>query len=174
MRKSSIVEIVVGLCSVREEARARLLQSARVVSIHGDDELDVDPTVAEAERITTAEILADPSDVRVRVALPGKRIVCDDCGGDGMVLNDSMRFHAYTAEDVAEWSEDEREQYFRVGGCYDVVCQTCAGARVVDIIDLEAVPPDSWQRAALDAWHREVAEDEAFAREWAAERARGC
>ena len=74
----------------------------------------------------------------VVVDLPGKYEVCSDCDGHGTVLNESMRFHAYTEEEFSDFSDDDREQYFKRGGIYDVVCPTCKGKRVEGVVDEDA------------------------------------
>lgn len=66
--------------------------------------------------------------------------VCHDCEGHGFVLNPSMREHAYTQEEFAQdFDDEEREQYFKRGGIYDVTCPTCKGKNVVLVIDCETV-----------------------------------
>lgn len=96
--------------------------------------------------------------------LPMHRIVCTDCEGEGYVLNESMRYHAYSREEFEEAFEDERDQldydchndnegpcedsckcpapqleYFKRGGIYDVVCPTCKGKNVIDVVDIETL-----------------------------------
>lgn len=69
---------------------------------------------------------------------PAKYEVCSDCEGHGSVLCEGMRGHAYSMEDFdREFSYDEQEEYFKVGGAYDVPCPTCKGSRVEKVIDLE-------------------------------------
>lgn len=71
---------------------------------------------------------------------PGKRIVCDDCEGEGSVLTPSIRNHCYSAEEFNEEYDDEedRQAYFQRGGKYDVQCPTCKGKNVITVIDEEA------------------------------------
>lgn len=80
---------------------------------------------------------------------PGKRIVCDDCDGEGSVLTPSIRNHCYSAEEFQREFYDDRDgdledgdsdadHYFRRGGKYDVVCPTCKGKNVITVIDEEA------------------------------------
>lgn len=72
----------------------------------------------------------------IKVMLPACFEVCDDCEGHGTVLNATMRGHGYTTQEFNEAFDDEdREQYFRRGGKYDVVCPTCVGNRVVPAVD---------------------------------------
>lgn len=73
------------------------------------------------------------------IDFPAKMEVCHDCEGHGYVLNASMREHAYTAEEFyEEFDEESREEYFRRGGIYDVICPTCKGKNVVPTIDRDA------------------------------------
>lgn len=72
--------------------------------------------------------------------LPAKYEVCGRCEGHGTHLNPSIGEHAYTAEEFAEafHDDDQREQYFRRGGIYDVTCDGCSGKRVVLVVDERA------------------------------------
>lgn len=115
------------------------------------------------------------------IELPTHKEVCSDCGGEGFVLNESMRGHAYTMEEFREAFEDEiREmeyddetgepvkelEYFRRGGIYDVQCPTCHGKNVVDVIDEDTIDAGScpFQKAGLEAYRaRGKAEAEARA-----------
>ncbi len=81
----------------------------------------------------------DGYEVQEEVEFPSKKEVCDDCEGYGKVLNASMRNHAYSAEEFAEsFDEEDAHEYFRRGGKYDVVCPTCKGKNVVDVVDESA------------------------------------
>lgn len=72
---------------------------------------------------------------------PATRVVCHDCDGDGVVLHDAIRHHAYSAEEFREsFDDDEAAEYFKGGhGAYGVTCPTCHGARVLDELDEDAV-----------------------------------
>lgn len=97
--------------------------------------------------------------------LPSTKEVCPDCEGEGFVLNESMRHHAYTSEEFEEeFDEEGRAQYFRRGGIYDVQCPTCQGKNVVDVVDEEACQGRAELRALLARWRqqeRERAQDRA-------------
>lgn len=94
------------------------------------------------------EMMDDDGEVESLVALPAKYEVCSNCKGHGMVLNEAMRFHAYTQEEFEDFSDDDREQYFTRGGCYDVTCPTCDGKRVEKVVnERECRTPE--QKAAL-------------------------
>ncbi len=94
--------------------------------------------------------------------LPAKKEVCHDCNGHGMVLNESMRYHAYTSEEfMEEFDEEDREQYFTRGGIYDVQCLTCKGANVVSVIDREACERDVELKTILKEWDKQEEEDAA-------------
>lgn len=69
------------------------------------------------------------------VRLPALRMVCPRCEGDGYILSE----HAYSQEEFNEafHDEEERAQYFKRGGIYDISCPECGGRNVVDSIDWE-------------------------------------
>jgi predicted methyltransferase len=67
--------------------------------------------------------------------VPSKKEVCHDCDGHGMVLNESMRHHAYTSDDEEMHDPEFREEYFKRGGIYDVQCPTCKGHNVEEVVD---------------------------------------
>lgn len=75
--------------------------------------------------------------------LPARMFVCDRCEGNGAILNPSIGEHAYTEEEFnREFSEDEKAEYFKRGGMYDVVCPECKGKNVVLGIDDDALNPE--------------------------------
>jgi len=86
----------------------------------------------------TLTYLNDDGD-EIELDLPSHMDVCGDCQGHGTVMNESMRNHAYSSEEFYEaFPEDEdREQYFKRGGIYDVQCPTCHGKNVVPVVDEE-------------------------------------
>jgi hypothetical protein len=90
--------------------------------------------------------------------IPAKHEVCPRCEGFGTHLNPSIGGHAYTREefDEAFSDEEEREQYFKRGGIYDVTCEECQGARVVVVPDEAACTGEL--RAILDTWQRQESE----------------
>lgn len=74
----------------------------------------------------------EDDEIEVEHTVPGKFAVCDDCEGHGTVLNEAIRNHCYSAEEFyREFDEEEREEYFKRGGRYDVQCPTCKGKNVV-------------------------------------------
>ncbi len=62
------------------------------------------------------------------ITVPGKRVVCNECDGSGVVLMDGLRGHAFSSEELFE-DEDFAEGYF--GGRYDVRCDVCHGEKVL-------------------------------------------
>lgn len=63
---------------------------------------------------------------------PSENFVCDRCEGFGTILNPSIGEHAYSMEEFNEsFDEDQRQEYFRRGGMYDITCIVCNGNRVV-------------------------------------------
>lgn len=73
-------------------------------------------------------------------SFPSMKEVCSECEGEGTVLCEGMRGHAYSIEEFEEafCDEEDREAYFQRGGKYDVTCPTCKGLRVVDVVDRDA------------------------------------
>lgn len=93
-------------------------------------------------------IMYDENDQEIR--LPTHKIVCPDCRGEG---THALHGLAITADEWAEWDEDDRETY-RNGG-YDTVCETCNGLRVLDEVDEGQMSPEelqSWHEWERDAW----------------------
>jgi RecJ-like exonuclease len=75
----------------------------------------------------------------ITVALPHRMEVCERCEGHGKHLNPNIGSHAYTPEEFNEsFDDDEREQYFKRGGIYDVICEVCHGRNVVPMLDESA------------------------------------
>jgi hypothetical protein len=110
----------------------------------------------------------------VTVTLPTKKCVCHDCNGEGFTLRGGMRGHAYTAEEFYEsFDEEDREEYFRPGGKYDEVCNTCKGKNVVDEIDEDACKTPELKEA-LEAYDDQQEQEAAYRREEEAERRMGC
>ena len=70
-------------------------------------------------------------------SFPAKFAVCGECDGHGSVMNPSMANHCYTAEEFEETFHDpeDRAEYFKRGGIYDIQCPTCKGARVESVVD---------------------------------------
>lgn len=85
---------------------------------------------------------------------------------DGTVLCEGLRGHAFSMEEFYETFEDEedRAEYGRPGGRYDVQCPTCQGRNVVDVVDEEACERDPKLKALLKQ-HQKQEEERAH---WAA------
>jgi RecJ-like exonuclease len=108
--------------------------------------------------------------------LPGRKEVCPKCEGSGYHLTPSIGDHAYSSEEFDEAFEpgsEERENYFRRGGIYDVKCETCQGTNVVDVVDAEACTTPE-QKALLQRYREHLREESAYRAEEAAERRMGC
>jgi hypothetical protein len=88
--------------------------------------------------------------------LPARFEVCGRCEGHGTHLNPNIGNHAYTREEFDEaFSDDEqRDEYFKRGGIYDVSCEECGGARVVAVLD-EAALTDA-QREIAEEYHNKI------------------
>jgi len=87
------------------------------------------------EGLTDAEL--DDFIEEREITLPVKMEVCDRCQGHGFHLTPSIGEHAYSMRAFREaFPEDEdREEYFKRGGRYDVQCLTCKGRNVVPVVD---------------------------------------
>jgi RecJ-like exonuclease len=74
----------------------------------------------------------------ISVDLPTTMEVCSECEGHGFVLCDGMRRAAYTTEEFEEtFDDEERAEYFKRGGRYDVSCPDCGGKNVVPVVDVD-------------------------------------
>lgn len=95
----------------------------------------------------TTIIVIDP-ETGDTITLPSRWAICDTCEGDG-----SRALHgiAITADEWAEWDDDEREGY--LSGRYDTVCDECGGSGKVRVIDEAATDPE-----LLEAFHQQQAE----------------
>jgi hypothetical protein len=84
-------------------------------------------------------IYYDDNGDELTAELPSHMMVCDRCQGHGTHLNPSIGEYAYSREEFEEsFDEEERGEYFRRGGRYDVQCETCKGLRVVEVVDQRA------------------------------------
>ena len=112
----------------------------------------------------------------IEAELPSKFEVCDRCEGHGTHLNPSIGEHAYSQEEFEEafCDDEERGEYFRRGGRYDVSCEECRGARVVAVVDEAACARDPELAEALKRYAAKLRDDAAYERECAAERRMGC
>jgi len=104
------------------------------------------------------------------VTFPAKYSVCTECEGHGTILNPSMADHAYSMEEFMEsFEEEERAEYFKRGGRYDITCPECTGARVVSVVDEDALSAS--QKEEFASWQKQEEERECFDRQWSAEQA---
>lgn len=120
------------------------------------------------EKITWTRQNDDGEEYETKI--PAKYEVCSRCEGHGTHLTPSIGEHAYSQEEFEEsfCDEEDREQYFRRGGIYDVRCEECSGKRVVLVPDWDHCPSDL--RAEYEAHLDEEADYEAMC---AAERRMG-
>jgi RecJ-like exonuclease len=98
------------------------------------------------------------------LTLPSIMEVCHECGGESFVLCEGMRGYGYSAEEFAEsFDEEERAEYFKSGGRYDVTCPTCNGKNVVPVVDEEHIPDNlkaQYEEAQKQAHRRAQGEAE--------------
>lgn len=75
--------------------------------------------------------------VEHRHELPACFEVCPSCQGEGTHLHPAIGQHAYSADEFNETFHDDedRAQYFKRGGIYDIECDECHGSRVVLVAD---------------------------------------
>ena len=117
--------------------------------------------------------LLDEEGEEIDYAVPGKHAVCPNCEGHGMHLRPGMREHAYTREefDEAFHDEEDRAEYFKRGGIYDVTCETCGGRRVVVVADeskmgfVQTKFWKEWQRQERERLRSEAEDRRTMARE---------
>ncbi len=109
----------------------------------------------------------------VATEIPSKFEVCSRCEGHGTHLHEAIGSHAYSAEEFFEsFDEEERGEYFRRGGMYDVQCELCHGKRVTEEPDEKACTTP-WQKAALQALKEQWQAEVEYERERDAERRYG-
>lgn len=90
------------------------------------------------------KILVWDGDDDIEVTLPSKRIACPTCRGKGTRVNPAIDAHGLSREDF-DADPDFAEAYF--SGRYDVTCDECQGANVVEVPDEARCTP-----AQLQAW----------------------
>lgn len=83
------------------------------------------------------------------VVLPSCKVVCPRCRGEGKHINPSIDGHGIAGDDECWDDDDFRSMYF--GGGYDVTCQECNGANVIDDIDEDRCTPEQ-----LDLWEKHL------------------
>jgi hypothetical protein len=96
--------------------------------------------------------------------LPSKFEVCGTCEGHGTHLHPAIGQHAYSTEEFdREFDEDERREYFKRGGMYDVQCEECKGLRVVPVVDEARL--DKEDHAVYATWQKQQAQRAQWDRE---------
>ena len=93
------------------------------------------------------------------LSIPTVRVVCGRCNGTGVHVNPSIDGNGISSEQFDE-DPDFRASYF--AGHYDVECEECDGARVVDVLDDEFVASleKSHPRIFKAIWRRQEAIDD--------------
>ncbi len=111
----------------------------------------------------------------VEIDLPTKRIVCSRCDGEGTHVNPSIDGHGISAEEWdQDWDDESRDNYF--SGVYDVQCEKCGGAKVLDVIDEDEIEEygSQDQKKALKEYRDSEKEERAYHRMCEYERRFGC
>ncbi len=80
----------------------------------------------------------------IELTLPSIMEVCFRCHGHGYHLSPSIGEYGYSIEEFNEsfHDDEDRLEYFSIGGKYDVICSSCKGKNVVAIVDEEHIPED--------------------------------
>jgi hypothetical protein len=114
---------------------------------------------------------SDDNGDEVEVELPSKNEVCGRCEGHGTHLNPSIGSYAYSAEEFDESfpTEEDKQEYFRRGGIYDVTCETCKGKSVVQVVNEEACTTEE-QKEHLKSYKKHLEDQAEYERECRAER----
>ena len=100
--------------------------------------------------------------------IPLRRIVCPCCDGRGHYVNPSIDGNGLSWEDIDNLGGDDFMTDY-LGGAYDIPCEECHGANVVDDIDRSNAPEEVIE--AWDEWFHGEAE---YRAEREAERRAGC
>jgi hypothetical protein len=79
----------------------------------------------------------DDAEDEITHSFPSIKEVCGRCEGHGTHLTPSIGEHAYSSEEFYEsfCEPEDRAEYFKRGGIYDVTCDLCHGANVVAVVD---------------------------------------
>lgn len=104
--------------------------------------------------------------------LPARFEMCNRCEGHGTILNPSIGNHAYTSEEFYESfpDEEDREQYFKRGGIYDIACPKCNGEKVVKVVDEKACAHNDEYKSLLKIYNTIQQDMLEYERECRAER----
>ena len=73
------------------------------------------------------------------VQLPSKKVVCPRCNGQGTHVNSAIDGNGLTYENFND-NPDFYSAYFK--GRYDVICNTCNGQNVVDVLNEDECTPE--------------------------------
>lgn len=125
-------------------------------------------------------VYEDDDGNEVEASLPARYEVCHRCEGHGTHLHPAIGEHAYTPEEFNEsfFEDEDKEEYFKHGGKYDVACEECHGNRVVLEVDEEACKKackrDPKLKELLIKYYEKGREDAEYKRLCAAERKFGC
>lgn len=79
---------------------------------------------------------------------PSKKEVCDRCGGCGTHVNSSIDGNGITGSEWDDLGPEFQESY--MAGHFDVRCEECHGANVVDVIDRAACTTPALERALVE------------------------
>jgi hypothetical protein len=132
-----------------------------------DNETDIEQDFVEKEEALRlygliVEFCEYKDDVEELHYLPGKYAICENCSGHGYVLNPNIGNHCYSMEEFNEaFSEPEdKEQYFKRGGIYDVECPHCQGQGKAVVVDESKCDP-----VLFEKYQKDLADRAQYARE---------
>lgn len=92
------------------------------------------------------------------VKVPTHKEVCYLCRGTGTHVNRAIDGNGIGPDDECWQDDDFREGYF--SGRYDVRCEECRGANVIDVVDWDRM--DAELRRELEEWFDSARETEAI------------
>lgn len=101
-------------------------------------------------------------------SFPARFEVCNLCSGKGKHVSSAIDSSGLTDEDLDDYSF--REDYF--DGIFDTTCNQCMGNRIIPIPNKKAFMSEQ-EKNDLALWEKNEAEEYAYARMCAAERAMG-
>lgn len=77
-------------------------------------------------------VYIDDDGCEIELELPATKEVCSRCSGKGKIVNPAIDGNGLSREDFEE-DPDFKEDY--MSGMYDIVCPTCNGTNVIDVVD---------------------------------------
>lgn len=115
----------------------------------------------------------EETEEEIEAELPTKNEVCSRCEGYGKHLHPDIGGHAYTMEEFNDsFDDEEKGEYFKRGGRYDVQCEECGGNKVVQVVDEDQCTTEK-QKLLLKLYYAKEEQSAMFAAQDAHERRMG-